>query len=449
MTRSHSEHRYRRIGWGAASGLGARFAAILFGMWTVPLLVAYLGKTDYGVLLVGQSVVAWFALLDMGIAGSLTNHLAEAAGRDDHARTRTLVLAALLVYLAAGLLGFLACLLIPALPVREWFPQATAREAGLILRTVQYSGMMFCLVLPLQLMHSILRARQLSHYANAIMVAGSLIGFVSVWAGIRLQMSLAVIATLQAASFAIPTLPLWVAAARRHLAARAGCGWPAGTVFRSLFRLSVPMFMFQLGGLVINESARFLISRRCGFETRRTTAWPCASTGWSFWAGSEPQPFYLALREARARGHHAWVRHALLRLFLVRLSVIGLAGILLLVWGDAILELWSGQPLKHPPGPAGWACLVTLMLAASFTSTVSEVMSAMDRVWSQLPVLIGNAAILFLCLHLTLPAWGATGAFFAMLAGTMVSLAWSVDRLVRDPLFRKRDVTRNAGALEN
>lgn len=446
MTRSHSEHRYRRIGWGAASGLGARFAAILFGMWTVPLLVAYLGRTDYGVLLVGQSVVAWFALLDMGVAGSLANHLAEAAGRDDHVRTRALVLSAGLVHLVVGLLGFLACLLIPALPVQAWFPQATAREARLILQTVQYSGMMFCLVLPLQLMHSILRARQLSHYANAIMVAGSLTGFVFVWAGIHLRLSLAAIATLQAASFAIPTLPLWVAAARRHLAAPSGSGWPAGADFRSLFKLSVPMFMFQLGGLIINESALLFISRRCGFETSADYGLAMRVYGLVFLGGvCFSQPFYPALREARARGHHTWVRHALLRLFLVRLSVIGLAGVLLLVWGDTILELWSGQPLKHPLGLTGWGCLVVLMLAASFTSTVSEVMSAMDRVWSQLPVLVGNATILFTCLHATLPAWGVTGAFFAMLAGTTVSLAWSVDRLVRDPLFRAGGAAPSAG----
>ena len=437
MTRSHSQHRYRRIGWGAASGLLARFVAIGFGMWAVPLLVAYLGKTDYGVLLVGQSVVAWFALLDMGVAGSLTNHLAEASGRDDHARGRSLVLAAAMLHLGVGLLGFLACLLIPALPFQQWFPQADAREAALIARTVQYSGMMFCLVLPLQLMNSVLRARQLSHYANTIMVAGSLLGFVFVWTGVRLSLSMPAIATLQAAAFALPTLPLWAAAARRHLRGTSGIGWPGAAVFHSLLKLSLPMFMFQLGGLIINESALLFISRRCGFETSADFGLAMRLYGLVFLGGvCMSQPFYPALREARARGHHTWVRHALLRLFLVRLSVIALAGVVLLFWGDTILELWSGQPLKHPLGLPGWGVLVVLMLTASFTSTVSEVMSAMDRVWSQLPILVGNAVVLFTGLHLTLPSWGITGAFTAMLAGTMVSLAWSVERLARDPTFR-------------
>ena len=68
MTRSHSQHRYRRIGWGAASGLLARFVAIGFGMWAVPLLVAYLGKTDYGVLLVGQSGLAGFDLAEQTLS---------------------------------------------------------------------------------------------------------------------------------------------------------------------------------------------------------------------------------------------------------------------------------------------------------------------------------------------------------------------------------------------
>ena len=438
MTRSHSQHRYRRIGWGAASGLAARFAAMGLGMWTVPLLVAYLGRTDYGVLLVGQSVVAWFALLDMGVAASLTNHLAEASGRDDHARGRSLVLAAAMLQVAVGLLGFLACLLIPALPFQQWFPQADAREAALIARTVQYSGMMFCLVMPLQLMNSVMRARQLSHYANTIVVAGSLLGFLFVWAGIRLRLSMPVIATLQAAAFAIPTLPLWIVAARRLLRAGAGPCRPGAAVFQSLLKLSLPMFMFQLGGLIINESALLFISRRCGFETSADFGLAMRLYGLVFLGGvCFSQPFYPALREARARGHHSWVRHALLRLILVRLSVIALAGVLLLVWGDTILEIWSGQPLKHPLGLAGWGVLVLLMLTASFTSTVSEVMSAMDRVWSQLPVLLGNAAILFTGLHLTLPSRGVTGAFVAMLAGTMVSLAWSVDRLARDPMFRE------------
>ena len=446
MTRSHSEHRYRRIGWGAASGLVARFAAIIFGMWTVPLLMAYLGKTDYGVLLVGQSVVAWFALLDGGMAASLTNHLAEAAGKDDHARTRSLVLSAVLVHLGVGLIGFTACLLIPLLPFQVWFPQASAREAILITQTVQYSGMMFCLVLPLQLMHSILRAKQLSHYSNTIVVAGSLLGFSFVWTAIRLGLSLPAIATLQAASFALPTIPLWLGAVRRHFRVPAGTWWPRRAVFQSLLKLSLPMFMFQLGGLIINESALLFISRRCGFEASADYGLAMRVYGLVFLGGvCLSQPFYPALREARARGHHTWVRHALLRLFFVRLSVIALAGGLLLFWGDTILELWSGQPLKHPLGLTGWGVLVILMLIASFTSTVSEVMSAMDRVWSQLPVLVGNAVILFTGLHLTLPSWGITGAFFAMLAGTMVSLAWSVERLARDPMFREGAAAPPAG----
>lgn len=439
MTHSHSAHRYRRIGWGAASGLVARFAAIVFGMWTVPLLMAYLGKTDYGVLLVGQSMVAWFALLDGGVAASLTNHLAEAAGKDDHARTRSLVLSALLVHFTVGMLGFCACLLIPALPFQQLFPQAGAREAALITQTVQYSGMMFCLVLPLQLMHSILRARQMSYYSNTIVVAGSLIGFAFVWMGIRLGLSLPAIATLQASSFALPTIPLWLSAARRLFRAPSSPWWPARADFHSILKLSLPMFLFQVGGLMINESVLLVVSRRCGLEISADYGLIIRIYMLVFMGGAcFSQPFYPALREARARGHHAWVRHALLRLFAVRLTVIGAAGLFLMYWGDPILEIWSGHPLQHPMGVAGWGCLAGLLITSSFTSTVSEVLSAMDRVWSQLPILLGNAALLFIGLHFSLPAWGVMGAFASSLLGTMIPLAWSVDRLCRDPIFQSR-----------
>ncbi|MFO1523163.1 MAG: hypothetical protein U1G05_14190 [Kiritimatiellia bacterium] len=348
MTCSHSEHRYRRIGWGAASGW-ARFAAILFGMWTVPLLVAYLGRTDYGVPWWDR---AWWR----GGSRCWTWRRRQPGATTSPRRRDAMTMSAPARWSCppgcvsvVGLLGF------PGVPADSrpacsgGLPQATAREAWLILQTVQYSGMD---VLPgaSPATDALDPARPpVVPLCERHLVAGSLTGFVFVWAGIHLRLSLAAIATLQAASFAIPTLPLWVAAARRHPAAPSD---PAGPRVGFSFALQAQRADVHVPAWRTDHQRERAFPHLPAVRVRDPADYGLAMRvyGLVFLGGVRAAAVLPGPpRGARARPPHLGAsRPAAPSLFLVRLAVIGLSGILLLAWGDTILELWSGQPLKHP-----------------------------------------------------------------------------------------------------
>src|SRR5450755_3156336 len=72
-----------RIAAAAASGAVARVLSSLLTLLSLPLAVRYLGAERFGVWATIASTVALLNLLDLGIASTLTNHLARANALGD------------------------------------------------------------------------------------------------------------------------------------------------------------------------------------------------------------------------------------------------------------------------------------------------------------------------------------------------------------------------------
>ena len=72
-----------RIAAAASSGAAARVLSSLLTLVSLPLAVRYLGAERFGVWATITSTVVFLNLLDLGIASTLTNHVARATRWDD------------------------------------------------------------------------------------------------------------------------------------------------------------------------------------------------------------------------------------------------------------------------------------------------------------------------------------------------------------------------------
>src|SRR5271169_484478 len=75
--------RHGRIFHAVLSGAAARLLASALTLVSLPLAVRYLGAERYGVWATITSTAVWINLLDLGIAGTLTNHISRAFALDD------------------------------------------------------------------------------------------------------------------------------------------------------------------------------------------------------------------------------------------------------------------------------------------------------------------------------------------------------------------------------
>ena len=144
--------RERKIAAAMASGAASRVLSSLLTLVSLPLAVRYLGAERFGVWATITSTVVFLNLLDLGIASTLTNHIARAyaAGDRDYAARYTANALAVTVSVAcaAGLA------LIAAWPYIDWMAlfnvsaSVTRREVS---GTVAVAAILMLLGLPASL----------------------------------------------------------------------------------------------------------------------------------------------------------------------------------------------------------------------------------------------------------------------------------------------------------
>lgn len=128
--------RTQKSAWNFGSGLVFTGVSLAVGIFSTPWLLHWLGAEQFGAYRVLTDYAAYFAVLDLGLAGALMARLAVALGQRNEAGTRALVAAGLRLYLIpTALIVVVAALWIAVLPrlmANETIGADRLRLAGLI-----------------------------------------------------------------------------------------------------------------------------------------------------------------------------------------------------------------------------------------------------------------------------------------------------------------------------
>ena len=196
-----------RIAAAVSSGAAAKLLSASLTLVSLPLAVRYLGPERFGLWATIASTVVFLSLLDLGIASTLTNHIARAFATGDREYAAG--------YAANGLLltSLVACVAGVAMAAAwfriDWMTLLNVSAnvpRGEVSATVAVAGALMLLGLPASLASRIFAGYQEVHFSNALIAAGTVANLAGLVCGIALRVSMPVLFLLSVGSVTLCNL---------------------------------------------------------------------------------------------------------------------------------------------------------------------------------------------------------------------------------------------------
>lgn len=399
-------------------------AAISFAV--VPLFLALLTETAFGIWLTVSAVISWFNFFDLGMGNGLRNRFAEALARGDHILARTYVST---TYFAMAGIALTALLLF--LTANVWIDWATLFNAPVDLsEQVQHMvPVLVVLFVPqfvLQLIKMVATADQRPAVANALNTLVNVLQLLAVWVLDKVEAgSLVIVAAVMGAINAgVPLAAnVWLFAGRyrpyapalRHVA------WHRS---RDLLGLGFTFFVLQGAALVVFTTDNLIISRVLGPEEvpAYNISFRYFNLALVFFA-LVTNPFWSAFTDAWTRGDTTWIKRMLRNLLLlwggVSLGVLAM-------WATAprVIAWWVGTDIAV--SPLLNAAMAFWVVAASGLSIFATFLSGVGKLRLSL-----YQAVVVMVLNIPLSVYlagtgglGSAGVMLATLACTLLRLAF-------------------------
>jgi O-antigen/teichoic acid export membrane protein len=415
-----SLERYRRIALTTASGMSVRVVGSLLGLVSVPLVLAYLGKERFGLWAIITTLVAWVSLFDLGMANGLVNMLSAAHGRDEQeAAGRYLSTAFCALVLMALVLCLAMVFSLAAVPWGAVLGAKGVADETTIRWSVAAALSIFVLSLPFSVTQQVYAAYQRTYVWNGFVLAGSVLGFLGLVLTIRMGVTMPILILAAGITGPLATVAAYVYATGRAMPwLRPSLGKVSRAALRDLLSRSIPIFMFQVGALVVNETQSILLAHRCDLSTVASY-----SIGMRLYmlfiavVQIGTNSFIPALREAFERGDRDWTTRAFARLLRIRIASATMGGLLLILLGNTLLSLWLRRT-DMAFGRGVWIAMAFLMIGAMWGTSYAELLSIMDRLWLNVVAVFANGTVTLLLTYYLSPRFQVLGAIAALAVPT-------------------------------
>jgi O-antigen/teichoic acid export membrane protein len=411
-----SLERYRRIVLTTVSGMTVRVVGSLLGLVTVPLVLGYLGKERFGLWAIISTLVAWIALFDLGMANGLVNMLSAAHGRGEQEEAgRSLSTAFVALLAIATVLAIIMLLTIGHIPWGALLGAKGAADEATIRWSVSAAFALFVMSLPFSVTQQVYAAYQRTYLWNGFALLGSILSFAGLLLSIRFAVNMPMLIFASSVGGLVATMAAYGYATWRALPwLRPSLSKVSKTALRSLLSLSVPIFLFQIGALVVNETQSILLAHRCDLAT--VAAY---SIGMRLYllciavVQIGTNSFIPALREAYERGDRDWTTRAFARLLRVRLAIAACSGLVFVLLGNTLLALWLRRT-DIAFGKGVWIAMALLMIGAMWGTSYAELLSIMDRLWLNVAAVFSNGAVTLVLTYYLSARYQVLGAVAAL-----------------------------------
>ena len=416
--RLQTDARLSSIFKGGASAIAGKGLTLVVNAVTLPLTTRYLGKLEYGIWVTISTSVVMLAVLDLGIANTLTNFISRAYADGDDSTAQRYFATALWITVGIALILALSGTFI--FRCIDWGSIFRLHDPQLISQTrtcVAIAYAFFLLTLPLNLARNVFSGYQETHLANAFAAIASVMGLVAIIGTVLLHGTLVTLTATYCSATLLGTLLLniWLCFWHRPTVAP----WPRAitrSMARDLFGEGALFFLLQIHGLVIFNSDNLVIAHYLGAAevTPYSVAWRLCSYASMFQTLLIPS-LWPVFSEAYHRADLSWVRKTYSRIMRGSLLAVGAAALLIGLLGRVVIRVWAGSAAV-PGSLLLWLmCLWVILLACGLNQAV--LLSATSRIRIQAAYsLIAAGANLALSIYLV-RIIGAPG----VLLGTLIS----------------------------
>ncbi len=375
------------------------------------------------------------AVLDLGIANTLTNSISRAyAERSEEMAKRYYATAFWATSAIAILLGLIGAVIWPHIDWGKLFglsDSAMGRQAG---KCVAISFGYVLLTLPLGLANKVMGGYQRVPVTNMFAMLNSVLGLVATILVVRMHGTVVDLMAAFCAAMLTGTilLNLWMGLRHepriRPTPRRAHLG-----AAREIMSHGVLFFILQIAGLAVFNSDNLIIAHFLGAEQVTPYAVTWRLVGYASVLQSLVVPsLWPAFSEAYVGQDMAWIRAAYRRIMRATLLIVTPAALLVGFAGRWIISVWAGKAAVPNPGLLWGMCFWALLLA--ITVNQAALLAATQRLQLQ-AVCSVLTAILNLVLSIALvQRIGAIGVLSATIISYLLFVvlpqSWEVRRIL-------------------
>jgi O-antigen/teichoic acid export membrane protein len=406
---------------------------------SVPIAVRYLGPEQFGVWVTVSTTLALLIVLDLGIAGAMTNYISESYALDDKELAGRYATTGLSVMVLIALaLGAAGALLWPYFHWGDLFRLPDAENDRLISHAVAAAYIVFLIGLPAGLAAKFLGGYQEVKTANIFAAIGAGANLIAVVVITRLHGNLVwlVVGSSGATVGTNLVCLLWLLIWHKPWLMPTIGRWRMSLV-RPLIQTGMGLFILQVAGLAVFNTDNFIIAHYLG--PAQVTPYSITSklVGYTAAAQTIMTPaLWPAYAEAWTRGDLRWIRRTLA---LVTLGSVGAACAgcaVLIIWGKSLIRLWAGSAAV--PTQTLLVLMCVWIVICTFMANTSTVLAASKQVrmlaWLSVAVAFTNlAATIWLVQRIGSVGviLGTIGSFLLIL---VIPQTWKVVTILRAPL---------------
>ena len=427
--------RLGRVLHGGLSGLAGRGAALLISAVTLPLTVRYLGALEYGVWVTISTSVVMLAVLDLGIANTLTNFISKAyAEGDDGQAQKYYATAFWLTMLVATVVGVGAFF---AWKAANWASVFHLQDPQLIAHARACAGISICFFLaglPLGLANRVLSGYQQIHLSNYFAMSNSVLGLIAIVTVVALKGSIVMLMAAFCAAMLTGSLllNLWLFVWYKPFLKPAP--WLADLrLARGFLGDGLMFFLLQLSTLVVFNSDNLVITHYLGASevTPYSVAWRLTNYASMMQSLLIPS-LWPAFAEAYNRRDMEWVRKTYRHANRTSLIAVGSIAFLMGLAGRPLIHAWAGSAAV--PSPTLLWCMAFWALLVSVTTNQALLLTATGRLKLEAAVaVIAAVANLFLSIHLV-TRLGSVGVILSTILSFLIFMVgpqqWEVGRVL-------------------
>ncbi len=379
----------------------------------VPLTLNYLSPTEYGIWLTLSSIVAWFALFDLGLGNGLRNRFAE------NTATKNFEKARIFLSTTYAWLLFIIVILTVLFGISSVFvswttvlnaPHRMDRE---LLQLALVVFCFFCIQFVFKTISTVVTADQKPAIAELFTMVAQLLSLMSVFiltrvtSGSLLYLGIAMSAT-PAIVFVVGS-GFFYTEKYKHLAP--SLKYVDFSYTKSLYSIGLKFLIIQIAYMAIFQTNNIIIAHVCSPKdvTIFNIAYKYMSISYIAFT-IFIAPLWSAFTEAFAVKDYAWMKGIFKKLNIFALMPILLSLFLVIVSGFAY-QLWIGDTVVIPKATS--AMMAVYMILSVWVYLYTSILNGVGKVYIQL-----LTYILSMVLHIPLAiflgkAYGTNGVIFS------------------------------------
>jgi len=368
----------------AASYLQLGFNAV-FTLVSIPLILHYLPKAEFGLWAVLTQLIGYVSLIDFGMTSATARLMVDhkdQRGTNDYG---SLIKTAFLVSLVQGVIIFIS--MVVAAPLLALVMKIDNGYEQTFINLMRLQGLIVAFSFTMRPLAQILYAHQRSDLTSLNEIVSLMCQLLLLW--IFLKMGMGIYSFVYAGGFYAmigPAVLFWHCRRLDFWPHQNQKGQASWKIFREIFAYGKDVFLMGLGYQLTMASQTIIVARTLGLDA--AAAWAVGTKMFNLIIPLMARPFGAALPglyEMLARGETVRLRDRFKDMVVLTASLGALLGVAFALCNSLFIHVWTGGKISWPPLNdalmGGWVFLISLTTTHANFVTVTKQIGGMRYVF--------------------------------------------------------------------